>query len=144
MVSVKRAVLAVLIIVGLVAGYLILGHNGSAEASHDNNTPVTLSLDRERYSTTDTMLMTITNNGNETVTVGYPFELYREENGEWVKVNVDLMFIQSVVQLEPGKSWTQKVSLSQLKLSSGHYKIVKKVSTHQMTLTVSAEFYIEG
>ncbi|MEO2151192.1 MAG: immunoglobulin-like domain-containing protein [Thermococcus sp.] len=142
--SVKRAVLAVLIIAGLVAGYFLVGSSGSAKASPDKKAPVTLSLDRERYSPTDTMVMTITNNGNETVTVGYPFELYREENGEWVNVNVDLMFIQSVVQLEPGKSWTQKVSLSQLKLSSGHYKIVKKVSTQQMTLTVSAEFYIEG
>ncbi|WP_167728409.1 immunoglobulin-like domain-containing protein [Thermococcus sp. 9N3] len=144
MVSVKRAVLAVLIIVGLVAGYFLIGSNSSAEASQGKKAPINLSLDRERYSPTDTMVLTVTNNGNETVTVGYPFELYREENGKWVKVNVDLMFIQSVVQLEPGKSWTQKVSLSQLKLSSGHYKIVKKVSTQQMTLTVSAEFYIEG
>ncbi|NJE48552.1 hypothetical protein E3E30_03030 [Thermococcus sp. 9N3] len=142
--SVKRAVLAVLIIVGLVAGYFLIGSNSSAEASQGKKAPINLSLDRERYSPTDTMVLTVTNNGNETVTVGYPFELYREENGKWVKVNVDLMFIQSVVQLEPGKSWTQKVSLSQLKLSSGHYKIVKKVSTQQMTLTVSAEFYIEG
>ncbi|AHL22231.1 immunoglobulin-like domain-containing protein [Thermococcus nautili] len=140
----KRAVLAVLIIAGLVAGYFLIGSNGSAEASQGKKAPINLSLDRERYSPTDTMVLTVTNNGNETVTVGYPFELYREENGEWVKVNVDLMFIQSVVQLEPGKSWTQKVSLSQLKLSSGHYKIVKKVSTQQMTLTVSAEFYVEG
>ncbi|WP_285518862.1 immunoglobulin-like domain-containing protein [Thermococcus nautili] len=144
MVSVKRAVLAVLIIVGLVAGYFLIGSNSSAEASQGKKAPINLSLDRERYSPTDTMVLTVANNGNETITVGYPFELYREENGKWVKVNVDLMFIQSVVQLEPGKSWTQKVSLSQLKLSSGHYKIVKKVSTQQMTLTVSAEFYIEG
>ncbi|CAI1493718.1 conserved exported protein of unknown function [Thermococcus nautili] len=140
----KRAVLAVLIIVGLVAGYFLIGSNSSAEASQGKKAPINLSLDRERYSPTDTMVLTVANNGNETITVGYPFELYREENGKWVKVNVDLMFIQSVVQLEPGKSWTQKVSLSQLKLSSGHYKIVKKVSTQQMTLTVSAEFYIEG
>ncbi len=140
----KRAVLAVLIIAGLVAGYFLVGSSGSAEASQGKKAPINLSLEGERYSPTDTMVLTVTNNGNETVTVGYPFELYREENGKWVKVNVDLMFIQSVVQLEPGKSWTQKVSLSQLKLSSGHYKIVKKVSTQQMTLTVSAEFYIEG
>ncbi|WP_167914928.1 immunoglobulin-like domain-containing protein [Thermococcus sp. 21S9] len=144
MVFVKRAVFVVLIIVGLVAGYFLIGSNGSAKASPDEKAPVTISLDRERYSPTDTMVITVTNNGNETVTVGYPFELYREENGEWVKVNVDLMFIQSVVQLEPGKSWTQKVSLSQLKLSPGHYKIEKKVSTPTRTFSVSAEFYIEG
>ena len=140
----KRAVLVVLIIVGLVAGYFLIGSNSSAKASPDEKAPVTISLDRERYSPTDTMVITVTNNGNETVTVGYPFELYREENGKWVKVNVDLMFIQSVVQLEPGKSWTQKVSLSQLKLSQGHYKIEKKISTPTRTFSVSAEFYVEG
>lgn len=140
----RKAVLAVLIIVGLVAGYFLIGSNGPAKASPNEKAPVTLSLDRERYSPTDTMVLTITNNGNETVTVGYPFELYREENGKWVRVNVELMFIQSVVQLEPGESWTQKVSLSQLKLSPGHYRIEKKVSTPEGTLSVSAEFYIEG
>ncbi len=139
----KKVILSVLIVVGLVAIYAFIPQ-GSAEASQGKETPVKISLDRTCYSPTDTLVLTITNNGNETITVGYPFELYREENGKWVEVKVDLMFIQSVVQLEPGKSWTQKVSLSKLNLSPGHYKIVKRASTQDRTFTLSAEFCVEG
>ncbi len=138
----KRVALAVLIIAVLVGGYVFLGPSGSAGASPDKNAPIQLKLDRESYSPTDTMTLTVVNNGNETVTVGYPFELYREENGEWVKVKLDLMFIQSAVQLGPGKSWSQKIDLAKLGLSPGHYKIVKRVSTRDRTLSVSVEFYI--
>lgn len=137
----KRVILSVLIVVGLVAIYAFIPQS-SAEASHGKETPVKLSLDRTCYSPTDTLVLTITNNGNETITVGYPFELYREENGKWVEVKVDLMFIQSVVQLEPGKSWTQKVNLSKLKLSPGHYRIAKRASTQDGTFTLSAEFCV--
>ncbi|WP_297073957.1 immunoglobulin-like domain-containing protein [Thermococcus sp.] len=139
----KRVALAVLIIAVLVGGYVFLGPSGSAEASLDKNAPIQLKLNRESYSPTDTMTLTVVNNGNETVTVGYPFELYREENGKWVKVKLDIMFIQSAVQLEPGKSWSQKIDLTKLRLSPGHYKIVKSISTRDRTLSVSVEFYIK-
>lgn len=140
--AVRKIVTAVLVLLGLVVLYAFV--HGPAEASQDKIAPVKLSLDKERYSPTDTMILTVTNDGNETVTVGYPFELYREENGKWAEVRVDLMFIQSVVQLEPGKSWSQRINLARLKLSPGHYKIVKKVSTPEKTLSLSAEFYVEG
>ncbi|WP_297549193.1 immunoglobulin-like domain-containing protein [Thermococcus sp.] len=138
----KRIIFVVLIIAGLIAGYLMF-FNGPAKASPPEEIPIKLSLDKEQYSPTDTMILTITNNGNETVTLGYSFELYREDNGQWTKVKVDLMFIQSVVQLEPGKSWSQKIDLAKLRLSPGHYKIVKKISTKDKTFSVSAEFYIK-
>ncbi|WP_054841178.1 immunoglobulin-like domain-containing protein [Thermococcus peptonophilus] len=126
----KALVIGIAIVVLVVAGYGALSWTGK-EASgspQDNHAKfVKMELDKSVYSPSDTMTIRITNEGKVNVTTSYHFRLYREENGEWKEVPVNLMFIAVAVSIEPGKSWEQKVNLADLKLSPGHYKITKKV-----------------
>ncbi|WP_297506961.1 immunoglobulin-like domain-containing protein [Thermococcus sp.] len=145
-----RRVLALLLIlvVGISAYYLLSGKEGKASQGEQNRA-VFLKLDKAVYTSEDTMTITIVNRGNVTITTSYNFRLYKLENGEWKEVPVKLMFIQVAVTIEPGKSWEQKVKLSDLGLSPGHYMIEKSVSFKDKTgspagLKLQAEFEVRG
>jgi hypothetical protein len=109
-----------------------------------------MKLDKTVYSPTDTMVITITNNGNANFTTGYAFRLYKLENGTWKEVPVNLAFIEVAVVIEPGKSWEQRVNLADLNLEPGHYKIEKTVvvtdPVNKMSMGIEAwaEFDVRG
>ncbi|QDA31401.1 hypothetical protein FH039_07025 [Thermococcus indicus] len=109
-----------------------------------------MKLNRTVYSPNDTMVITITNNGNVNFTTSYHFSLYRLENGTWKEVPVNLMFIEIAVIIEPGKSWEQRVNLADLNLEPGRYKIEKTVvvtepvNKRSIGIKASAEFDVRG
>ncbi|NJE31326.1 hypothetical protein E3E38_09760 [Thermococcus sp. 18S1] len=109
-----------------------------------------MKLDKTVYSPNDTMVITITNNGNANFTTGYAFKLYKLEDGTWKEVPVNLMFIEIAVMIEPGKSWEQRVNLADLNLEPGHYKIEKTVvvtdPVNKMSMGIEAwaEFDVGG
>ena len=152
-----RKVVPVLLVLLLVpVGYYIgtqgkasgsTGHKGSSEISfRAENLSVVMNLDRSSYTANDTLRLTMINRGKLNATTGYGFRLYRLENGKWVEVPVRMMFIQTAVIIPPGKEWEQRVKLSDLELTPGHYKIVKSVilsdqKTHNaVSMDVGAEF----
>ncbi|ASJ09366.1 hypothetical protein A3L11_09040 [Thermococcus siculi] len=168
-----RKIIPVLLIILLIpVGYYLASYWGSAadgspngrDIDHPptdgpiigNSTPERppandfLKLDKTTYSPTDTMTITVTNNGNLNATTSYHFKLYRLEGGEWKEVPVNLVVIEIAVIIEPGKSWQQRVNLAQLNLEPGHYAIVKTlvftdpVNQHAMGVEGWAEFDVEG
>ncbi|NJE10467.1 immunoglobulin-like domain-containing protein [Thermococcus sp. MAR1] len=153
-----RKVLPVLLIFLLISvGYhLASSGNGTSDLSPKDEPAVTtlpenpMKLDKTVYSPNDTMVMTITNNGNANFTTGYAFKLYKLENGTWKEVPVNLMFIEIAIIIEPGKSWEQRVKLSSLNLKPGHYKIEKTVvvtePVNKMSMGIKAwaEFDVRG
>ncbi len=164
--TMKRMLLVVLLLFGIVFAYQVLSTQGNIlngltsgkNSINLNETlgPIVLSgasviqLDRHVYSPEDTLILKITNNGNANLTTGYAFKLYRLENGRWKEVPLNLAFIEVAVVIEPGKSWEQRIDLSKLKLESGHYKIEKTVivtapvTKMSMGLVEEAEFDVRG
>nr|WP_240910788.1 immunoglobulin-like domain-containing protein [Thermococcus sp. MAR1] len=136
--------------------HLASSGNGTSDLSPKDEPAVTtlpenpMKLDKTVYSPNDTMVMTITNNGNANFTTGYAFKLYKLENGTWKEVPVNLMFIEIAIIIEPGKSWEQRVKLSSLNLKPGHYKIEKTVvvtePVNKMSMGIKAwaEFDVRG
>ena len=164
----KRAILVMLLIFGLVLAYQVIPtqnslpeagsrENGSIDLNEtlgpivpgENTSPILL-LDKTVYSPNDTMVITITNNGNGNFTTGYAFKLYRLENGTCREVPVNMAFIEVAVVIEPGKSWEQRVNLANLNLEPGHYRIGKTVvvtdPVNKMGLGIEgwAEFEVIG
>ncbi|WP_209477637.1 immunoglobulin-like domain-containing protein [Thermococcus stetteri] len=149
----RTVVIGIVVVVLIVVGYGAFSWSGKeASGSPQGNHPnwIKMVLDKSVYDPSDTMIIRIVNNGNANVTTSYHFKLYREENGEWKEVPVNLMFMEVAVPIEPGKSWEQKVNLADLNLSPGHYKIVKKViltspeTKNTLGYEVSAEFDVKG
>ena len=164
----KRAILVMLLIFGLVLAYQALPTqsslpeaksrgNGSIDLNETlgpivpvENTSQLILLDKTVYSPNDTMIITITNNGNCNFTTGYAFKLYRLENGTWREVPVNMAFIEVAVVIEPGKSWEQRVNLVNLNLEPGHYRIEKTVvvtdPVNKMSLGIEAwaKFEVKG
>lgn len=149
----KALVIGIAVVVLVVAGYGAFSWDGKEASGSPQDSHakfVKMELDKSVYSPSDTMTIRITNEGKVNVTTSYHFRLYREENGEWKEVPVNLMFIEIAVSIEPGKSWEQKVNLADLKLSPGHYKIAKKViltspgTENAASYEVSAEFDVKG
>jgi len=164
----KRVILVMLLIFGLVLAYQVLPiqsnhpEDGGQEKGSINlnetlgpivpveNTSQIILLDKSVYSPTDTMVISITNNGNANFTTGYDFKLYRLENGTWKEVPVNLAFIEVAVVIEPGKSWEQRVNLAHLNLKPGHYRIEKTVvvtdPVNKMSMGIEAwtEFDVRG
>jgi len=138
----KRVLLVVLLLLGIVFAYQVLSTHGNASDGltvRENPSDLNETLgpivfvenasfmhpDKAFYSPNDTMILTITNKGNGTVTTGYAFRLYRLEDWEWKEIPVNLMFAEVLVTIEPGKSWEQRIDLSKLNLEPGHYRIEK-------------------
>ncbi|HEX9025137.1 MAG TPA: immunoglobulin-like domain-containing protein [Clostridium sp.] len=74
------------------------------------------------------MKINITNNGSKQVYYELQYEVEKLENNKWIKVNFkeEPMFIEVAYILEPGKTDSQIVSLSNLgKLEAGKYRVVK-------------------
>ncbi|CAD5244385.1 immunoglobulin-like domain-containing protein [Thermococcus camini] len=138
-----RKVLPVLLIVLLVPlGYYIASSDGARNLP--NGEGIVLKLDKSSYTPSDVMVLTLLNNADTNATTSYHFKLYRLEGGKWKEVPVNMMFIEIAVVIEPGKSWEQKVKLSDLGLTPGHYKIVKEVFLGGTTVKAGAEFDING
>ena len=153
----KRVAAVIALVVALLVGYYVAipGNQGDSKTGDFSTVKqksygVALKLDREVYSPTDEMTITIVNNGNLNITTCYNFRLYKLNDGQWVEVPVNLMFIQVAVTIEPGKSWAQRVKLSSLNLEPGHYKIEKTVvatdpvTKMAMGQEVWAEFDVKG
>ena len=82
----------------------------------------------------------ITNNSKQDVYYGLQYEVEKFENNKWVKVpfKEEPMFIEIAYILEPGKTNSQVISLSNLEeLTIGKYRIVKSGGA------LSAEFEIK-
>lgn len=82
----------------------------------------------------------ITNNSNQEVSYGLQYEIEKLESNKWVKVpfKEEPMFIMIAYVLEPGKTNSQIISLSNLdELTVGKYRIVKS------TGILTAEFEIK-
>ncbi|ASJ00854.1 immunoglobulin-like domain-containing protein [Thermococcus gorgonarius] len=144
----KRVLLLVLLLLGVVFAYHVLSTHGNAsggitvEEVRENLPNLNETLgpivtvesasfmhpDKAFYSPNDTMILTITNKGNATITTGYAFRLYRLEDWGWREVPVNLTFAEVLVTIGPGKRWEQRIDLSKLSLTPGHYRIVKIVS----------------
>ncbi|ASJ13921.1 immunoglobulin-like domain-containing protein [Thermococcus radiotolerans] len=169
----RKSIPVLLLILLIPAGYYITSYwggssNGSSDGKNithaptggcpiiENSTPECrpmndfMKLDKTVYSPTDTMVISITNNGNANFTTGYHFKLYRLENGTWKEVPVNLAFIEVAVVIEPGKSWEQRVNLAHLNLKPGHYRIEKTVvvtdPVNKMSMGIEAwtEFDVRG
>lgn len=140
----KRVLLVVLLLIGVVFAYQVLSTHGNASDGltvRENPSNLNESLgpivpvenasfmhpDKAFYSPNDTMVLTITNKGNDTVTTGYAFRLYRLEDWEWREVPVNMTFAQVLITIGPGESWEQKIELAKLNLGPGHYRIEKTV-----------------
>lgn len=70
----------------------------------------------------------IKNNSKQEVSYGLQYEVEKFENSKWVKVpfKEEPMFVEIAYILQPGKTNTQVISLSNLKeLIAGKYRIVK-------------------
>ncbi|ASJ12623.1 immunoglobulin-like domain-containing protein [Thermococcus thioreducens] len=142
-----RKIVPVLLIVLLVPiGYYMASKGGGSNGVQDlpSGEGIALKLDKSSYTPSDVMVLTLLNNADTNATTSYHFKLYRLEGGEWKEVPVNLMFIEIAVVIEPGKSWEQKVKLSDLGLTPGHYKIVKEVYLGGTTVKAGAEFDING
>ncbi|WP_457751638.1 immunoglobulin-like domain-containing protein [Thermococcus sp.] len=164
----KRAILMMLLVFGLVLAYQVLPtQNSLPEAGNRENGSINLNetlgpivpaenasplitLNKRVYSPNDTMELTIVNSGKTNLTTGYAFKLYRLENGTWKEVPLNLMFIEIAVIIEPGKSWEQRINLKDLNLEPGHYRIEKTVVVTDPANEVSmgikawAEFEVRG
>lgn len=121
-----------------------------------------MKLNKKRYRVGEKAELIITNTGDVPFTTGYPYRLYRWENGEWKKVKTGIVFIMIGIEVPPGQNWSQKISLVKEKenppseaigdpanlepLPPGRYRIVKEVypfvSGLKEKLTLEAEFEV--
>ncbi|WP_297501667.1 immunoglobulin-like domain-containing protein [Thermococcus sp.] len=156
-----RKVIPVLLIILLVpAGcYLVSHHGGDANGAGSRESPLNLNetlgpvvisehsvvqLDGQVYPRNGTLTLTITNDGNSTLTTGYEFRLYRLENGEWIGVKLNLVFPEVLVEIKPHSSWSQRIDLSRLRLKPGTYRIEKRVCLDGVCGHQWAEFEIRN
>lgn len=161
MMKMKRVILVMLLIFGFVSAYQVFLTQGNLPEDWGwgkgqinlnetlgpivflEDTSIVIHLDKRVYSPGDTMILTVANHQNSTIRTGYGFRLYRRENGGWVEVQLNLVFPAVVVEVEPGKSWEQKIDLP-LNLESGSYRIEKQVCSEKICIYKHAEFEVRG
>jgi hypothetical protein len=136
----RRVLVLLVILIVMALGYYAVNSSGEGTV---NMGDVFIKLDKGVYSPTDTIVVTVVNRGNASVTTGYAFQLYKLEGEKWVEVPVKLAFIQVAVTVEPGKSWSQKVNLTNLGLKPGKYRIVKRVLEGGKGLEVGTNFEVK-
>jgi len=115
---------------------------------------VILCLDQETYRHDETVTLTIRSLRTGSVRFGYPFEVQRLEDGDWVDVPLDVYFKRVDLVLLPGQSYEQSFVPGQYLLdapTSGRYRMVREVTVGPVwrgvpreTRTLAAEFRIEG
>lgn len=88
---------------------------------------VTMQTDKELYSGTDTLKLTLKNTGSSTVFFGYPYHVEKWQGEEWMVVppKEEQFFIMIAIYLKPGEQWEQEIVLDGLE--DGSYRIVKTV-----------------
>lgn len=116
-----------------------------------------MALDREVYQTNESVLLTITNTGSETLLVDSFYRLYRLENGRWDEIHLGFSFTGIGYQVGPGQNWSQTIPLMLWRngkleaLPPGRYRIEKTVTIDRGRcgrasdeITLSAEFEVVG
>ena len=137
-----RKLVPALVLLGLVfVAYYLTASPGEGPPK---DKAVYLELDRSAYGPGDTMRLRVVNSGDENITTGYHFLLYRREGDTWREVKVPLVFIEIAVIVRPGESWEQEINLAELNLPPGHYKITKRVWGEKGYFDVEAEFDVNG
>lgn len=113
---------------------------------------VILCLDQESYRHDETVTLTIRSLHTGVVEFGYPFEVQRFENGDWVYVPWDVFFKRIDLVLLPGQSFEQSFVPVQYLLDTpgpGRYRVVREAHVGPIwrgagreTRTLIAEFSI--
>ena len=153
----RKLIPALLVVLLLPVGYLLASHHGVGSGSRGNTVNLNetlglvvvsghgvVQLDGQVYPMNGTLTLTIINDGNSTLTTGYGFRLYRLENGEWIEVKLNLVFLEVLVEIKPHSSWSQGIDLSRLNLKPGTYKIEKRVCFNGVCGPQWAEFEIRN
>lgn len=115
---------------------------------------VSLSLESKVFKLSelpDTVMVTMTNNTNDTITTGLHYQIENYENNEWKEISPkDIVFHDLGWQLKPTDSegFEKKLYKDQISYKVGKYRIVKYYlnSDYQKTkenFNVYAEFEIE-
>ena len=150
-----------LVLAALIFGALLLygGNIGLMGKSTESPGFAVMRLDKSTYRIGESLTLTITNTGVETLLVGDFYRLYRLENGEWKELDLGFSFTAIGYTIPPGGNWTQVVPLvthlsadapGKLEpLPPGRYRIVKTVTidrgrcgSRSDEITLSAEFEV--
>jgi len=106
-----------------------------------------LNIAREVYEAGETIAFTVTNTGQETIQLGYPFTVLYEDGEEWKEVELDLAWIMVLIELKPGEELPQEfVPAEDFKEEPepGYYRVIKKVECTESgrTLNVEDDFFL--
>ena len=114
---------------------------------------VTLRLDQETYRPNETVTLTLRSLRTGSVFYGHPFRVERFEDGDWVEVPLDRLFILIGLTMHLGQSFQQSFVPAQDFFETprpGRYRVVKEVRVGMIhravtgeTRTLVAEFSIE-
>jgi hypothetical protein len=102
-----------------------------------------LYLDKDLYTSNETLTLKLDNNGLTDLSLGllYEIEIYKQDKWEQVSINVGFDSIGIII--EPGQKFQQNIPLNQLK-EPGQYRVSKNIDAEGTDLsnTLKVEFEI--
>jgi hypothetical protein len=129
----------------------ILGENGQVEDTLVTSIYVPnqvmngeLYLDKDQYTSNDTLTLKLDNNGPTNLSFGLPYKMEIYRKGKWEQVSINIGFDSVGLIIEPGQKFQQNIPLNQLK-EPGLYRVLKDIDAEGTDLnsTLTVEFEIE-
>lgn len=103
-----------------------------------------LNLDKDKYRVSETLILTLDNQGPTNLSFGLSYEIEKYEQGKWERVPLNMAFEAIGLGQKPGQTFEQKIPLKQLK-ESGLYRVLKDIDAEGTDLknTLTVEFEVK-
>lgn len=106
---------------------------------------VSFTLDQTEYSANDTVRMSITNNSDQPISFGRPFNVEYLSEGRWLNWPMDdIAFTMELIILNTDENFEQEIELSQLGIKEGTYRITKSITMEgEKPFEIYSEFTVK-
>ncbi|MFS0864855.1 immunoglobulin-like domain-containing protein [Fredinandcohnia sp. 179-A 10B2 NHS] len=103
-----------------------------------------LYLEKDSYSSSETLKLKLDNKGPTNLSFGLPYKIEIYKQDKWEQISIDVAFEMIGLDLKPGQTFEQNISLNQLK-EEGRYRILKDISADgtDFVTTLKVVFSIE-
>lgn len=103
-----------------------------------------LYLDKNLYSSNETLVLKLDNKGPTNLSLGLPYKIEKYKQDKWEQITLDVAFETIGLELKPGQTFEQNIPLNQLK-EEGRYRVLKDISAEGTDLanTLIVVFNIE-
>ena len=111
-------------------------------ATHTSN-GVELKINKNAFTASETMNLTIDNNSDSLISFGRPYMFEQFKEGQWSEYPLELAFTLELIIIDPGKTFDQSVLID--KLEPGKYRILKniRIENKDISIKLVKEFEIK-